>query len=172
LWDVDSFEDLTETQRNNMASRLRHVEDTQAAIESIRETPDGADETEYIFSVVNSVELDLMILLSIQNNPDQVSLWQVHSSWTFNTSPSKMLETLPPQFASSLHQTAPAFSAPVEKFVEWAVRMAATLRAVLDAFYAANTVDAALGAFIAIDVCLGQLLVGFSSQRFNSQISR
>jgi len=172
LWNVDSFEELTESQRNNMASRLRHIEDTLAAIESIREIPVGTSESEHAYSVVDSVELDLMILLSVPSDREQVSPWQVHSSWTFNTSAAQMLTVLPPQLTTYLQEPLPSISSTVSDFVAWAIKSAGVLRFVLEAFYTATDIHAALAALVAIDVCIGQLLVGFSMQRFNPHLPR
>ncbi|MES1195946.1 MAG: hypothetical protein ABUL58_03285, partial [Steroidobacter sp.] len=98
--------------------------------------------------------------------------WVVHSSWTFDTSASKMKATLTAEHLAEMEQSSPSLSSDPEELLSWLNKKSALLHDLQKRFYDAKTIDEAIGHFIAMDIVLSALLLGISKQRLNPKISR
>jgi len=165
----NDFQELDDGQRQGLVARLRYIEEIPIkAKEWLKACLSGE-----VFKIfIDRVELDLMINLGLpKSSRQQVSAWLFHSSWTFETSASVMLRTLPLNIIDDLQRAPPGFTSTIQEFAEWIFHASNALKVLLDGFYEAATFDAAMGHLIAINISLAQLLVGVSIQRLNPKLS-
>jgi hypothetical protein len=138
---------LNDQQRRNFLARLHHLEEVaEKAIDATQ--IQGFD----FLGVVDDIELDVLSILSgFGEVSSTVSIYTVHSSWTFECDHGAMAALVPLDAADFLAQPPIGLQASEEEAVAWMELWGNTLLKVLDCLSVATSYTAAVTYLITID---------------------
>lgn len=131
------------------------------------------EESQDIADFLEDLELDLSIRLDLHTSRQGgISVWQIHYSWTFPTSPTKMREALSNEVLSVIDSPALVSDAEIEEVVSWFEQAGNYLVNFIDHFQNAKSIHKALAFHLAIDTLVAKLLLSCHKLRFNPSILR
>ena len=163
------FRDMTDVQRQNFHSRLKYIEEICLRSQGWIDSHEGFESTS---DFIEYIELDLFVNLSLYEGNDSISPYRIHNSWTSETSPQVMADSLPSCFVDACVDVQIGFNCDEPEFLNWLKKRIACLETLLNSFYDADSLGQAVGCLIAVDICLSILLSGVSMQRLNRKFDR
>jgi hypothetical protein len=165
LTDSNEFRSLNADQVSSLGARFRHIVEI---IENVERWIEGKNADATLRSFLDDLELDLS---SVQGWPGdqekEQSSWLIHSSWTFEASPSAMRRAIPQQIVDALDSQTPGVAATGSEVQAWLRGQVLSLRLVIEQLYTASSFAGAIAALIAVDVLLANMLVGVYKTRLN-----
>jgi len=168
LADSKEFKSLNDVQQENFCARMRYIEEICLKSKEWLQSREGFEST---YDFIDEIEQDLLINLGSGEKGRSVSLWLIHSSWTFNSSPRSMLPCLPQCLADdSAEGMYIGMKCDELEFLDWVNGRIHCVDSLLNIFYEANSFDCAIGSLVGIDIGLGMFLLGVSKQRFNQNL--
>jgi len=163
------YEELDEEQR---LSLLRRLDSTRALGESLasgKRLSEALDTIDFF----ENLELDVAILQELDSaHRGGLSRWLLHYSWTFETSPPEMRQSLPAHLSPLLDAAEPESTASLEKYLDWFTEVGRELVLLVEEFSAAATFASALAIHVLIDLLLARLLLSCYKLRLNQSLQR
>lgn len=165
LLQSDDYAALNDEQRRNFLARLRYCE--EVAEKAI--TAERAQDLD-LLDAVDDIELDVLSILSGFGEVDStVSLYKVHSSWTFECDRRAMAALVPSDAADFLRQPHIGLTASAPEAVAWLARWGRALNTALDCLAAATSFTAAVTHLIVVDALVSSYLAFAACVRLGGQ---
>jgi hypothetical protein len=163
----DEWEGLNEAERREFCGRLNYIQEISTKTNEYLDY--GYDD---ILDILDELELDLFMNLSIKVDKHSVSPWMIHTSWTFGSLSRERLDALSPTIIERLSKTETQFNCSEGDLRDWLRKQTRTLQLLLDNFCDSQNFNVVVSHLIGIDVVLCALLLGVSKQRLNHNICR
>lgn len=163
------FESLSDAEADAFKVRLNRAVDLATTLASgVRlSNADG------FLDFVEDLQLDLASAQEIPGESGVIlSRWILHYSWSFESSPRLMHDSLPFGLLKSLDFQEPSIEAPVEQYLSWFKEAGLNLLSALASFSGARTFHDALGSYIVADVILARLLLACFKLRLHASFNR
>lgn len=156
---------LNDEQRRNFLARLRYCEEVaEKAIAAAR-----AHDLD-LLDAVDDIELDVLSILSGFGEVDStVSLYKVHSSWTFECDRRAMAALVPSDVADFLRQPPIGLTASVAEAVGWLDRWGRALSKAFACLAVATSFTAAVTHLIVVDALISSYLTFAACVRLGGQ---
>lgn len=136
--------------------------------EKIAQWAHGGWDDESISAILDNIELDLGVALSLRSEPPNTySWWTTHSTWSFLAQPSEFLSSLPSGVIPFLNSPFPDVDCEIRAFRAWLGRSNNTLISLIEFFFNSIRFGEALASIVAINVLLSSMLSVVSRQRLN-----
>jgi len=166
ILESDDYQELDAEQQRNFSARIQYLAEIQEGIEGWLNVPGVS-----ILEFADDLELDVLQVLSISvEHERQPSIWLLHSSWTFDTSASEMLNVLPAEIRFALDEAFPSIECDVQTLIDWLRRRNSILKSLLVRFQEATTYPEAIALSLALDVIFSGLAAVLVKVRFNPNI--
>jgi len=162
------FGDLNIVQRQNFESRIRYISEICEKAFLWIERREGFQSTAHL---IDHLELDILVNLSIGDEVRSISPWMVHTSWTARVPPQAMVPHLPTCVLAWCCAKPASVNCDEGVFLEWLGRGVRCLDTVLEKFSQSENFDGVVGCLVAIDVSLSCMLGGITLQRLNGSIA-
>ena len=154
---------LSEVQRQNFDARLRYCLELAGAARVASQVDD-----EGLAEALDDIELDaLSINGAFGVDEKSISIYQVHSSWTFETSAAEMSASVDHSAVDFIENRQAKISDSASVLKEWLADLAMTVEALLIAFSESSTYSQAIGRLIMIDALVGRVTTVAVLSRFN-----
>lgn len=165
----EEFRTLPEDQRRSLLRRLDNAKALGLSLESGSRLASASDFTDF----TEDLELDVALLQELDSaDRGGLSRWQLHYSWSFETSPERMRLALPGFCVDLLDAHEPSHDALVDSYNAWFVEIGGNLVKIIDCIETSTTFDEVLAAHIVLDVVLCRLLVACYKIRLNRLVPR
>jgi hypothetical protein len=167
LVESEEFLNLTDAQRAGLTARLHYFREIASKIPHDTTTDKGI-----FLENIDDVELDIFSILSDPGGVDRsVSFYRIHSSWTFECHPRKMLDGVGKEALGFLSIAVPGAAASYAEARAWSSLWASKLDGLLDGLQTAPSLESAIGHLIAIDAFASLFLTFAAVVRFNSGLN-
>lgn len=162
---MNEFIELSDGQRLAFRTRLIYIEQIT---EEILEWLGHQDRSIAVF--LDAIELLLYVNQGAPTGApsETVSAYMIHSSWTFQTTASKMRSSLPAVVVRALNAAPPTCEATSIEIADWLQAQNTSLIASLNGFYGAKNVHEVMSCLVAIDATVCALLLGAMRFRLNA----
>lgn len=138
---------LTDEQRRNFLARLQYCEEVAEKAITTTQLQDLD-----LLDVVDDIELDVLSILSGFGEVDStVSIYKVHSSWTFECDRRSMVAFVPMTVADFLRQPPIGLTASAAEVVAWLHCWGRALNTSLDSLTTATSFTSAVTHIIVVD---------------------
>ena len=165
----DEWHSLGDEQR---LSLLRRLDNAKALGESLYTGKRLAESSDFA-DFLEDLELDVALLQELDSaRQGGLSRWQIHNSWSFETSPSEMHQSLPPALESLADAYEPQRGDPINAYIDWLKASGRNLVLVVNEFSAAKSYPAALAIHVLLDVLLTRILLACYKLRLNPEMPR
>ncbi|WP_250624057.1 hypothetical protein [Pinirhizobacter soli] len=165
----EEFRALPEDQRQSLLRRLDNTKSLGLSLESGSRLASASDFTDF----TEDLELDVALLQELDSaDRGGLSRWQLHFTWSFETSPERMRQALPAFCVELLDAHEPSQDAQVDSYNAWFIEIGGNLVKIIDCIETSTTFDAVLAAHIVLDIVLGRLLVACYKIRLNRLMPR
>ena len=165
----EEFRSLDESQRLSLLRRLDNARALGVSLASGKRFQESDDFLDF----VEDLELDVSLVQELDGAPQGgLTRWQIHYSWTFETSPSKMFGSLDAETVKAIDFHEPSLDAEIEDYKIWFKEVGEWTVGLIDKFSGADGFDSAMALLVALDVMLGRLLIACYKLRINEKISR
>ncbi len=156
---------LNDEQRRNFLARLCYCEEVAEKAITAAQAQDLD-----LLDAVDDIELDVLSILSGFGDVDSaVSLYKVHSSWTFECDRRAMAALVPPDAANFLRQSPIGLTASTAEAVAWLDRWGHALSTTLDCLAVATSFTAAVTYLIVADALVSSYLAFAACMRLGGQ---
>jgi hypothetical protein len=165
LLQSDDYGALNDEQRRNFLARLRYCEEIAEKAVAAAQMQDLD-----LLDAVDDIELDVLSILSGFGEVDStVSIYKVHSSWTFECDRRSMAAFVPSAAVDFLRQPPIGLTACAAEVVAWLDRWGRALRTSLDCLTAATSFTAAVTQLIVVDALVSSYVAFAACVRLGGQ---
>lgn len=163
------FRSLNESQQLSMLRRL----DNARSLGMSLATKTRLQASDDFLDFVEDLELDAALLQELDSAPrGGLTRWQIHYSWTFETSPQEMAKSLSVETMALADFQEPGLTAALDEYCIWFMEFGRRLVDVVDQFSAADSFATAMAQHVVLDVLLARLLIACYKLRLNPSMAR
>ncbi|MDE4917177.1 hypothetical protein ACUXAV_005962 [Cupriavidus metallidurans] len=130
---------------------------------------------ESLFSMLNNVEVDLLVILAhgMQGTGEEEdSTYIMHCSWPSDCNAAAMYEGLPKNAIQTLGKGIGKMLVGEQDAEKWVMSWSSAMQSLLTSFSRSQGLDQAMGAMLAIDIMITNMLSFVSAMRLNSLIEK
>jgi hypothetical protein len=168
LWNTDEYSTLTSREKEAIEFRVL----------ALRVLGEELSKTEYdrgeerFNDFLEDIGLDLLTRAELPNiDQGDISIWRIHYSWTFLTSPEEMRTLLSNDIISVIDSNLPSSSASIKDVYCCIVNFGKVLVRLTAKLEKSKNIHEALASHLAIDILVSKLIVVCHMQQFNPNLN-
>lgn len=169
LAESEEWRSLDEDQRSSLLRRIESIRMLGRNLSSGTRLAESSDFVDFSYEL----ELDVAILQELDSaRRGGLSRWLIHHSWSFETSPSEMRESLPCELFNFIDDREPAVDFSIDEYDRWFKYIGNQLVLSVNAYFNSKLYASMIAIHVLIDILLARLLIGCYKLRLNKNIAR
>jgi hypothetical protein len=164
LTESDEFKQLTADSVRAFQARLQYIGEVVDQIDAwLAKTQNNFPE------FLDNLELDLSVTQNLPGDANSGhTSYLIHSSWSFEVTVAEIRHAIPGNLLQPLEAALPSIDSSLSQFNAWLEAQALGIKSAATSFSAAQSMAEALACHLALDIFVGDLLIGCYKARFNA----